>query len=204
MEIVLKHENDKAFLCKETYPNMELLEKCVCEVDPLLVEKPMIFIHGTPKKQQRYVRFYSSFSKGYRYSGTVAKAHQLTDNMQLLLDDVNKLYDASFNGLLINKYENGDDYIGPHSDSTTGINPDKIMSISFGAERTFRIRDKQTQKIMLDCPVNNGTVLCMCGEFQKYYTHEIPKTKKIKDARISITFRQHIVKDDHLTTIHQI
>jgi len=31
----------------------------------------------------------------------------------------------------------------------------------------------------------------MGGNFQKLYTHEIPIQKKIKESRISFTFRKH-------------
>jgi len=59
--------------------------------------------------------------------------------------------------------------------------------------RKFRIRDKSTKKIVLDYDHQPGTLLVMSGEFQKQFTHEIPIQKKIKDERISITFRHHIV-----------
>lgn len=38
----------------------------------------------------------------------------------------------------------------------------------------------------------NGSLLVMQGDVQRRYTHEIPKEKRIKDSRISITFRQLI------------
>jgi hypothetical protein len=31
----------------------------------------------------------------------------------------------------------------------------------------------------------------MGGKFQELYTHEIPKQTKIKESRISFTFRKH-------------
>ena len=33
----------------------------------------------------------------------------------------------------------------------------------------------------------------MGGNFQKLYTHEIPIQKKIKEYRISFTFRKHTI-----------
>ena len=32
----------------------------------------------------------------------------------------------------------------------------------------------------------------MAGDFQKEFTHEIPAEKKIKEGRISFTFRKHL------------
>jgi alkylated DNA repair dioxygenase AlkB len=64
-----------------------------------------------------------------------------------------------------------------------------IASISFGATRTFRIRDYKTKKIIKDQTLNHGSLFIMGGDFQKEYTHEVPKTKKQITKRINITCR---------------
>ena len=59
--------------------------------------------------------------------------------------------------------------------------------------RKFRIRNKDTKEIVLDFDHNPCTLLVMQGEFQREFTHEIPIQKRVKDERISITFRHHTV-----------
>ena len=66
-----------------------------------------------------------------------------------------------------------------------------VATISYGATRKFRIRNKQTKQIVLDYPLETGTLLIMQGEFQSEFTHEIPKELTIHNPRISITFRRH-------------
>jgi alkylated DNA repair dioxygenase AlkB len=67
-----------------------------------------------------------------------------------------------------------------------------VVSVSFGASRKFRIRDKATNNIVIDIPTNSNEILIMGGDFQKEFTHEVPVEKKITTARISFTFRKHL------------
>lgn len=190
-------ENDKegttAFLDKGIFPKYKLLEQCVFEVDPLLEERPEIVVFKKVCKQQRYIGFFSDESIGYKYSNKLMASKPLSPNMIELLQTVNTLLGTEFNGLLVNKYMDGNDYIGAHSDSEIGLDAvGGVVGLSFGAERTFRIRCKQTKKIVHEEQTTNGSILQMGGGFQKLYTHEIPIQKKIKEARTSITFRKHI------------
>ena len=85
----------------------------------------------------------------------------------------------------------GNDYISAHSDDETGLDSVGVVSISYGSERIFRIRNKVTKEIMCDELTTHCSILHMGGNFQKLYTHEIPIQKKIKESRISFTFRKH-------------
>ena len=111
--------------------------------------------------------------------------------MSNLLDIVNSIFSTQFNGILVNKYMDGNDYIGAHSDDETGLDTVGVISISYGAERIFRIRKKETKQHICDEPTTHCSIIHMGGNFQKLYTHEIPIQKKIKEPRISFTFRKH-------------
>jgi alkylated DNA repair dioxygenase AlkB len=118
----------------------------------------------------------------------------MTPYLRELLAYINKKFNANFNGILINKYENGEEYIGKHSDDEKGLESNcGVICMSFGAVRKFRIRDKKTGKIMLDLPTEPNKIIQMTGNFQKEFTHEIPVEKKIKDCRYSFTFRKHLI-----------
>jgi len=117
-------------------------------------------------------------------------SNPFTPNMSELLQTVNSLLNTEFNGMLVNTYKDGSDYIGAHSDSDIGTE-EGVASLSFGAERNFRIRNKSDKKILHEEITTDGTILVMGGVFQKLYTHEIPVQKKIKGSRTSITFRTH-------------
>ncbi len=115
----------------------------------------------------------------------------MTPSLIKLLDTINHIYNSEYNGILINKYKSGEDYISAHSDDEKNLDKSGVVAISFGAKRKFRIRDKNTKKIVNDFYLNSGEMLQMGGNFQKEFTHEIPIEKKIKTERISFTFRKH-------------
>ena len=94
---------------------------------------------------------------------------------------------------MVNKYKTGEDYISAHSDDEKNLDDCGVVAISYGATRKFRIRDKKTQQIVKDFPLESYSMLQMGGKFQEEFTHEIPRERKIKDERISFTFRRHII-----------
>lgn len=186
---------------KETYSmeNLELavypndLKPIVDEVDQLLVVRPQIKIFGKIAYQNRSVGFFSNESVGYKYSNQMSSSIPLTPSLVKLLDEINKRYGTEFNGILVNKYDGGNDYIGAHSDDESGLDKAGVIAISYGTTRKFRIRDKVTKKIILDVPTVSNCIIFMKGDFQKKYTHEIPIEKTVKGTRYSFTFRKHLV-----------
>jgi alkylated DNA repair dioxygenase AlkB len=171
-----------------------LLEQCVRDVDFELDYHPEIKIFGKVCHQQRSIGFYSNTSIGYNYSTTLTPSKEMKPSLCELLDYINSKFDAGFNGILINKYENGEEYIGKHSDDERGLQPScGVIAMSFGAVRKFRIRDKLTGKIIMDVPTESNKIIQMAGNFQKEFTHEIPVEKKVKDCRYSFTFCRHLI-----------
>ena len=167
------------------------LKTVVEEVSPLLTVRPEIRVFGKIVHQNRNVGFFSDESIGYKYSNQIAKSIKLTPGLKKLLNEMNEMFKANFNGILVNQYTSGTDYIGAHSDDETGLDQVGVVAISYGAARTFRIRDKQTKKIVQDVPSVSNGIIFMKGDFQKMYTHEIPIQKKINGERYSFTFRTH-------------
>ena len=173
--------------------NEDLIKKCVDDVDSLLLNYPPIMLYGKQARQRRCIGFFSDDSVGYTYSRQLCKSQPLSDNLKNLLTIINGLYGSNFNGILVNKYNNGEDYICKHSDDEEDIDSVGVISLSYGASRKFRIRDKKTNKIVQDIMTKNNYLIQMAGDFQKEFTHEIPIEKKIKDVRYSFTFRKHMV-----------
>jgi alkylated DNA repair dioxygenase AlkB len=186
-------KTDKSYLGKISIDIEQLLLKCVNDINGKLDEKPSIMVYGNPAVQHRNIGFFSNNSIGYQYSGQLAKSKKLTKSLKELLDFVNNKLNSDFNGILINEYPNGEHYIGKHSDDEKALSNVGIVSISYGASRKFRIRNKETNKIVMDIPTSSNEILIMGGDFQKEFTHEIPIEKKIKDKRISFTFRKHLI-----------
>ncbi len=191
MKRIFQNIDGTAFLDKGNFINKELLENCIIDIEPQLEERPEIIMFGKKCKQHRNVGFFSNESIGYKYSKKMMNSKPLSKFMSELLHIVNKETCAEFNGILVNKYMNGNDYISAHSDDVTGLDSFGVVSISYGSERIFRIRNKETKEIVCDELTTHCSILNMGGNFQKLYTHEIPIQKKIKEPRVSFTFRKH-------------
>ena len=145
-------------------------------------------IINTPRWQQ-------SYCLPYYYSGMMHEAMPLPQAFKAFQDWSNSLEIGEFNQVLINWYENGGHYISRHSDHEQQIIPDSpIMSISLGQTRTFRIRNKNDDKIVLDLPMPDQSYVIMGGKMQKRFLHEVPKVNGAKGEamgrRINITLRK--------------
>ena len=181
-------------------PIIDLCKNYILE-NKLLIKNPPIFIFGKKAKQRRSIAFFSDSSIGYRYSRQLMKSQPIFSYLQILLEFINKVFNCNSNGVLINYYEDGNDYIGAHSDDETGLIKDNnigIIAISVGCSRKFRIRKKSKEtfengKKYFDVETKPYRLIQMGGtQFQKQFTHEIPIQKKIKGWRMSFTFRNHI------------
>jgi len=162
-----------------------------------LVHEPPIMVRGKQCNQRRDIGFFSDASIGYEYSGQTMHSQPLSAApvLQQLLPMVNQSLGTTFNGILVNRYSNGEKYIGPHSDNEKHLDKggkNMVAGIAYGPGiRKFRIRDKRTNEIVLDYEHTPRTLIIMQNNFQKDFTHEIPVQKKVTGERISITFRHH-------------
>ena len=187
MEILTKN----SYLKFHNFIDKELLKKCVIDVTNLLNDYPTIKIFGNTCHQRRCVGFFSDESKGYQYSNQLSVSKPMTESILELLKKVNNIFGTNYNGILVNKYKTGNDYISAHSDDEKNLDDVGVVAISYGATRKFRIRDKKTKKIVKDFALTSYSMLQMGGKFQQEFTHEVPIEKRITDERISFTFRRH-------------
>jgi alkylated DNA repair dioxygenase AlkB len=92
----------------------------------------------------------------------------------------------------LNLYHDGNEGIGWHSDDEKSIEANSsIASISFGAERKFWFKHKQSKKI-ISVLLEHGSLLLMKDATQKNWLHSLPKSKNITRPRINLTFRRMI------------
>jgi alkylated DNA repair dioxygenase AlkB len=190
MQSLIKTDSSflNVYVCEEY---TELIKKCIEEVKDELLVKPPIQLYGKTVYQQRSIGFFSNESIGYYYSGQLAKSKPLQPNIKHLMDIINTRFNTQYNGILVNKYDDGNNYISDHSDDETNLDKEGVIAISYGAVRKFRIRDKLTKKIIMDIPTTSNSIIHMGGDFQKEFTHGIPVEKKVTGERYSFTFRKH-------------
>jgi len=137
-------------------------------------------------------RLSMGFGQPYAYSGKVHPAVEWTPVAAGIRDRINKEFDKGFNGGLVNVYRNGEDYISPHSDDETTLAANgSVYGLSLVTERNMVMKwkkDKERPRIVIPLPV--GSLFAMEGATQRFLTHEMPVTKRVKTERISVTLRQ--------------
>ncbi len=137
----------------------------------------------------RKVAWYGDANFSYTYSGTTKQALAWTPELAALKVIVEKLTGTVFNSCLLNLYHNGDEGMAWHSDDEKSLGKDStIASVSFGAEREFRLKHKRGEE-KISVLLESGSLLVMKGSTQSHWLHCIPKSKKIKTPRINLTFR---------------
>jgi alkylated DNA repair dioxygenase AlkB len=76
-----------------------------------------------------------------------------------------------------------------HSDGEKDLKKNgAIGSLSFGAERKFSFKHKETGET-ISTLLENGSLLVMKGVTQTHWLHRLPPTKKITTPRVNLTFR---------------
>lgn len=100
------------------------------------------------------------------------------------------LASVGFNGVLANRYRDGADSMGWHSDDEPELGPAPVIaSASFGAPRRFVLRHRTSgrrEQLLL----GEGSLLVMAGNSQRCWQHALPKTRRPCDERINLTFRR--------------
>ena len=171
---------DTKFLTKEE--SNFLFDKLYHSTDYDDPELTAITMYG--KKTHIPRRQMSFGEKVYSFVGTHVEPKPIPDYLKPLLEKVNDVCYTSFNHILINLYADGSQYIGYHHDKHIEETP--IASISLGATRDFIFsNDKETKSFAL----TDGTLLIIHPPTNVYWKHSLPKRMKVKEPRISITFR---------------
>jgi alkylated DNA repair dioxygenase AlkB len=127
----------------------------------------------------------------YGYAGLDHAALPWTPLLQLIREAVEAACGQAFNGVLLNRYRDGQDSMGWHSDdeASLGTNP-LIASLNLGAARRFDFRRKGTSRIGHSLELGHGSLLVMAGATQHHWQHQIAKTRKASGLRLNLTFRR--------------
>jgi alkylated DNA repair dioxygenase AlkB len=150
-----------------------------------------------PKWKKKYDRWES-----FEYDDMVVNIQTKIENRVKLLISRN----CFFNSCLINKYENGNNYIHRHRDSVDsfgeypiiiGLSLGSVRQISFNkvlwdTENPKSIKKDRENPINFSFKLEPGSIFIMSGSSQKYFSHEIPKSDS-QEIRYSLTFRNYIL-----------
>ena len=156
----------------------------------IALERDEVIIFGKRIVTKRMTGWYGEKEFEYTYSKITRKAKLFTPELEELKKLVEQRTGLEFNSCLLNLYHSGEEGMSWHSDAEAELGKDPaIASISLGAERKFVLKHK-TSKEKVSVELEHGSLLLMKGETQKNWLHSLPKTKKVKEPRINLTFRK--------------
>ncbi|MDI5898223.1 alpha-ketoglutarate-dependent dioxygenase AlkB family protein [Flavobacterium yafengii] len=149
-----------------------------------------IRVYGKIHPQPRLTALFGNEGKPYSYSNITMQPHAWNLLLQKLKTEIENVTNTNFTTVLLNYYRDGKDSNGWHADNEKelGINP-VIVSLSFGAERTFQLKHNLDKDLKKSIVLQHGSLLIMKGTTQHFWKHQIPKTAKPIGPRINGTFR---------------
>ncbi len=146
-------------------------------------------IFGKHIQTKRKVAWYGDRHFEYTYSNTTKHALPWTPELLELKAVTEAETGETFNSCLLNLYHSGDEGMAWHSDGEKDLKKNgAIASLSFGAERKFAFKHKETKET-ISIVLAHGSLLVMKGATQTHWLHRLPPTKKITTPRVNLTFR---------------
>ena len=138
---------------------------------------------------KRKVAWYGEKEFEYTYSNTTKRALPWTKELLELKLLAEEATGETFNSCLLNLYHSGEEGMAWHSDGEKDLKKNgAIGSMSFGAERKFAFKHKESKEIV-SIVLEHGSLLVMKDTTQTNWLHRLPPTKLIKKPRINLTFR---------------
>ena len=149
-----------------------------------------VSIYGKHYVTDRKIAWFGNEDYSYKYSNKTRIALPWTSELLEIKKAVEEISGVEYNSCLLNLYENGGQGMGWHRDGEKELQKGaNIASVTFGAERRFDFRhdeSKEKASIVLE----HGALLIMRGVTQSHWMHHIPKSAKVAEPRINLTFRK--------------
>lgn len=159
--------------------------------DSLAWRHDEVTLFGKRTITARKVAWYGDCDFAYTYSGTTRTALPWTGELAEIKAGIESIIGARFNSCLVNLYHHGGESMGWHSDDEdTLVGNATIASLSLGAVRKFVLRHKRDREMKVSLLLEHGSLLTMGGETQRHWSHTLPKSMRVREARINLTFRQ--------------
>ncbi|MBT9189729.1 alpha-ketoglutarate-dependent dioxygenase AlkB family protein [Zobellia russellii] len=149
-----------------------------------------ITVFGKTYAQPRLTALYGNNGKPYSYSKLVMAPHKFTPMLLEIKNKVETCTGVVFTTCLLNLYRNGQDSNGWHADNEKELGKNPIIaSITLGQERFFHLKHRKDKNLKQKILLQHGSLLLMKGATQEHWLHQVPKTAKVIDERINLTFR---------------
>ncbi len=126
----------------------------------------------------------------YRYSGADFVPQPWPAVLLPLRVRLQQACGGRFNSVLANRYRDGRDSMGWHSDDEPELGDRPLIaSLSLGEARRFLLRRREDRARVAEYLLGDGDLLVMSGHSQRDYQHALAKTARPTGERINLTFR---------------
>lgn len=157
-------------------------------------EQHELKLFGRRVAAPRLSAWYGDSDVDYGYSGLRLTPRPWTGPLLAIRQAVQALCDHHFNSVLLNRYRDGRDSMGWHSDDEPELGAEPLIaSVSFGAQRVFRLRHRRRRDLTHGLALPDASVLLMSGATQRCWQHCVPKTRRYCAQRLNLTFRSVVV-----------
>jgi alkylated DNA repair dioxygenase AlkB len=127
----------------------------------------------------------------YRYSGQVYDPLPWIPPLEEVRRKVEEVTGHGFNAVLLNAYRDGNDSMGWHSDDEKELGDRPVVaSVSLGAVRRFRLRDRSREHPAFGIELEHGSLLLMGEGTQEAWQHAVPRTRRPVGLRLNLTLRR--------------
>ena len=158
-------------------------------LDTIPWKQDEVVMFGKKIMTKRKVAWYADAGINYTYAGVKKSGLEWTSALFGIKQKVEAMTGAKYNACLLNLYHEGEEGMGWHQDNEKEIvEASSIASLSFGAVRKFAFKHAKTNE-RVDIELENGSLLDMKGAIQHHWYHSLPKSMRIKQLRINLTFR---------------
>lgn len=162
------------------------LTRLLAEID---WQHDKVKLYGREIVTRRKVAWHGDRPFAYTYSHNTKTAAPWTPLLAELKARVEAVSGAHYNCCLLNLYHSGEEGMGWHADDEKELVPDAaIASLSFGPPRRFILRHK-ADKTKVETLLDHGSLFLMQGMTQRHWEHSLPVMKRVKTARVNLTFR---------------
>lgn len=171
-----------------------------CLIENVTWQRRTIQLFGRSVVQPRLIAWAGPIP--YRYSGQTLEPKPIPNFLEALFRSLETHTLVRFNHVLMNRYRDGDDCMGWHSDDEPELGSDPpIASLSLGVTRRFLVKPKAP----LRGPshrwyLENGSLLFMGGATQHQFRHGVPRQRTVRGERVNLTFRR-ILREPEARTL---
>lgn len=147
-------------------------------------------LFGRELPSPRLSAWYGDPGTDYRYSGVRHAPLPWPGVLSGLREKIQQVTGHVFNAVLANRYRDGGDAMGWHSDDEPELGAQPVIaSASFGAPRRFLLRHRVSGRREA-IELAHGSLLLMAGDSQRCWQHALPRTARACGLRINLTFRR--------------